>query len=926
METVMSMNDYFGNLNMGLPEDILRRKIYGDYEGAIRLIDRRLARDDQPQALREALITQKEIIRRLPLDYPLSRAEALSLVREHIADFTEEEFDERVDAGQIWWIYVNGEMRYFNRFFASLCKVDADFSRRAGIGGQGVESAKKGSKEDNLLDITRRRLAAEGKLTRRIRIRASLKLKDDNFTPGMFIRAHLPIPAECDDQSDVRIERVWPETAQIAPGNALQRTVCWEENMEENHEFTVEYSYIRTARYNDLAQIRPDAVQPDFFTEEVAPHLVFTPYIRKLVAELTEGVSDPLEKARRFYDFITLKMKYNFMPQYFTQSSIAENAALNFSGDCGVLTLLFITLCRCAGIPARWQSGYTAEPAFLGAHDWARFYIAPYGWLYADCSYGTGAVRADNEERRVFYFGNLDPFRMAANNAFQADFTVNKQHWRADPCDNQLGEMETSDRGFTWEEFERSKELLECEEVQAPENRFSAIIEKNMDDMIRDLQGCLRIPSVYANDESPYPYGRKIQDCLEYVLRSAESMGFATVNMDNHLGWCEYGEGEEMVAVLGHLDVVPEGEDWTQEPYGANIVGDRLYARGAMDDKGPTMAALYALKAIKESGLPLKRRVRILFGCNEESGSADMKYYREHGGEMPVMGFTPDGEYPVINGEKGLINEAYACSYEQSGPLYLKEIRGGTAHNIVPDYAKAVFLCEPELAEKIAESKAERVSFRKTDTGVIIEADGINAHGGTPEEGINAIGLLVKEMAKLPLEGQLATAIRFLAEKLGTEYDGASLGIAMTDELSGPLTNNLGVIAGDDKGLEVKLNYRYPVTKSFDMCGPQLRAAFEAAGFRQSAALHKKALYVPAESELIRRLMKVYTDCTGDREAQPKSIGGGTYAKMLPNVVAFGPIFPGDEVREHKPDEFMELGRLKDNANIIAEAMYSLAT
>ena len=158
----MNINDSIRSLNVGLPEDILRRKIYGDYEGAVRLIDRRLALNDQPEALRECLIAEKEIMRRLPLDYPLSRSEALALVREHIADFTEEEFDERVDAGQIWWIYVNGEMRYFNRFFASLCKVDAGFSRRAGIGGQGVESAKKGSKEDNLLDITRRRMAEEG--------------------------------------------------------------------------------------------------------------------------------------------------------------------------------------------------------------------------------------------------------------------------------------------------------------------------------------------------------------------------------------------------------------------------------------------------------------------------------------------------------------------------------------------------------------------------------------------------------------------------------------------------------------------------------------------------------------------------------------------------------------------------------------------
>ena len=456
--------------------------------------------------------------------------------------------------------------------------------------------------------------------------------------------------------------------------------------------------------------------------------------------------------------------------------------------------------------------------------------------------------------------------------------------------------------------------------------RFNELLEKSMPDLIRDLQGCIRIPSLYQADDSGYPYGKPVQECLEYTLKLAESLGFAVHNMDNQLGWAEYGEGEEMVAVLGHLDVVPEGDDWTQEPYGANIVDGRLYARGSMDDKGPSMVALYALKAIKESGLPLKRRVRILFGCNEERGSGDMKYYREHGGEMPVMGFTPDGEYPLINGEKGLVNEAYTCSYEQSGPLRLQEIRGGTAYNVVPDYAKAVFLCEPALADELASRTAERVRFSKTETGIVVEAIGINAHGGTPGEGINAIGLLLKEVTKLPLEGKLAEAIRFLAEKLGTEYDGASIGIAMADELSGPLTNNFGVITGDDKGLEVKLNYRYPVTKSFDMCGPILRAAFEEAGFVQSAASHKEALYVPADNELIQRLMKVYIDYTGDSSAKPKCIGGGTYAKMLPNVVAFGPIFPGDEVREHKPDEFMELSRLRDNAYILTEAIYSLAT
>ena len=456
--------------------------------------------------------------------------------------------------------------------------------------------------------------------------------------------------------------------------------------------------------------------------------------------------------------------------------------------------------------------------------------------------------------------------------------------------------------------------------------RFNNLLEKSMPDLIRDLQGCIRIPSIYQADDSGYPYGKPVHECLEFMLKCAADMGFQTHNMDNQVGWAEYGEGEEMVAVLGHLDVVPEGDGWTVDPYGGEVKDGRIFGRGTMDDKGPTVAALYALKALKDSGVKLNRRIRIIFGLNEETGSADMKYYASHGGEVPVMGFTPDGEYPVINGEKGLINETYTCKFTQSGPLYLKSMVGGTAHNIVPHFARADFRCEAALAEEIAAMTGEGITVTRTEDGVLVEAEGVSAHGGTPHEGVNANGRLAQFMAKLPLEGQLAVAIRFLADKIGMEYDGASLGIAMADDLSGPLTNNFGVMNATENELVVKLNYRYPVTKTYESCGPQVIELFAQAGFELTGAVRKNRLYMPAESELIQRLMKVYTDATGDYESKPKSIGGGTYAKMLPNVVAFGPIFPGDEVREHKPDEFMELSRLLDNANILAEAMYALAT
>lgn len=460
----MNINDTLQYLNIGLPDDIARRKAWGDFDGATRLIDRRLAQDNVPEPLRACLTAEREIIRRLPENYPFTRADALAVVRAHIPDFSEEEFDERVDAGKIGWLYIGGEMRFFDRFFETMCKAEPAFAARAGVKMHGVESVTKEQGEGRL-DRVHRLMRENGGISNRIRIRASVRVNDNQFTPGMFVRVHLPIPAACEQQSDIRIEAMSPANGMLSPEDAPQRTVCWEEHMAENHEFSVEYSYVHTARWHDVSQMKADKTQPDFFTQEQAPHIVFTPYIRALVQSLTDGVDDPLQKARIFYDFITLNMKYTFMPSYFILENIAESAARSYSGDCGVFALLFITLCRCAGIPARWQSGLTAEPDFCGGHDWAQFYVAPYGWLFADPSYGTAAVRAQNEERRKFYFGNLDAYRMVANSAFEAPFTVEKQFWRADPYDNQVGEIETAERGLGYQEYARSKEVLSCEEI-----------------------------------------------------------------------------------------------------------------------------------------------------------------------------------------------------------------------------------------------------------------------------------------------------------------------------------------------------------------------------------------------------------------------------------------------------------------------------
>ena len=458
----MNIHDTLRFQNIGLPEDILRLKHHGAYDDAIRLIDYRLKTEKIPEALRYCLQIHREMMVRTPVEFPYTYEEALAIIRQHIPDFTTEEWDRIIAERKVHWAYVNGEMRIFNRFFSSLVKAYKGFAQRANQALPGAESAVGGIP---LLDYAAMRMKENGSMTNRIRIRATMRIKDECFTPGMFVRAHLPIPSTCEQQSDIRIEKIFPEHGQPAPEDAAQRTVCWEENMEDNHEFSVEYSYLHTVKYHDLEEATGIPGTYSFDLEEQAPHIVFTPYIKALAAELTEGVTDPMEKARRFYDFITRNMSYTFMPSYFLLENIPDTCACNYNGDCGVFALLFLTLCRCVGIPAQWQSGFSAEPDFCGGHDWVRFYVEPYGWLYADPSYGVSAHRNENESRRKFYFGNLDPYRMVANHKFQAPFTIRKEYWRADPFDNQVGEIETADQGLTYEEYERSKIILSCVEV-----------------------------------------------------------------------------------------------------------------------------------------------------------------------------------------------------------------------------------------------------------------------------------------------------------------------------------------------------------------------------------------------------------------------------------------------------------------------------
>lgn len=450
--------------------------------------------------------------------------------------------------------------------------------------------------------------------------------------------------------------------------------------------------------------------------------------------------------------------------------------------------------------------------------------------------------------------------------------------------------------------------------------------DEMMQERIETLQRVIRIRSVEEPAKPGKPFGDGPANVLAEALKIADEFGFRTKNMDNYCGYAEYGSGDEMVMVLGHLDVVPEGEGWEYPPYEGVVKDGKMYGRGTADDKGPVMAALFALRDIKESGVALKRRIRIVFGTNEETGCKDMEYYREHGGEIPVMGITPDANYPLINGEKGILVETYERDYKQSGTLKLFSIHGGTAFNVTPSSAKAWLF----VPDSVTLPEAEHITVTRTTDGapeganVCVSAAGKSAHGSTPEKGLNANGLLVNYLAKLPFEGEAKDVLEFLSQKIGIQCHGEGFGVDLHDDVSGWLVNNWGILDGDAGHVSVSLNYRYPVTFTIDDCQPKVQKAFNAAGWSGKTVMHEKALYVPADDPFVKLLLNVYRKETGDM-TEPMCIGGGTYAKSIPNCLAFGVLFPGDPEVEHLPNEYLPLERFEQNEKILKEAMLAMA-
>ena len=427
-------------LNVPLPEDLMKLKWGGDYERLISVIDRRLADETLPAPLRKRLQLERILAARIPSQYPYSYEDALELLRANIRDFKDEELETLWEENTADWIYINGRVQFHELFFDNLMKTRDDYGARF-----------LGTMEDNeknaaLLRENVRLMEEHGGRTVHMRLLTTLSLTPEAEKACMGKTAHvyMPLPVEYVQVRNLRLlgfEGTAGEPVSVDNGSYPQRTARFETVIRGGEVWQTEFEFDNETVFRNPDPSQVLFSQPSFYTGEEAPHIRFTPYLRELTRSVTEGEENPLLEAEKIYRFITSQVKYSFVRSYSTVEDIAEVTAANRKGDCGFQALLFITMCRIAGIPARWQSGLYATPLTVGSHDWAQYYVAPFGWLSADCSFGGSAFRQGDEKRRAYYGANLDPYRIPYASQFMHSFSREEEGLRDDPYDNQSGEV-----------------------------------------------------------------------------------------------------------------------------------------------------------------------------------------------------------------------------------------------------------------------------------------------------------------------------------------------------------------------------------------------------------------------------------------------------------------------------------------------------
>jgi succinyl-diaminopimelate desuccinylase len=456
---------------------------------------------------------------------------------------------------------------------------------------------------------------------------------------------------------------------------------------------------------------------------------------------------------------------------------------------------------------------------------------------------------------------------------------------------------------------------------------FAKYIESYRQEMIGAVLDLVSIRSVQEDPAPKAPFGPGPAKALMKTLEMASGLGFRVSNLNGYIGYAEYGHGEDYVAVLGHVDVVPEGEGWIYPPFDPVTKEGKIYGRGTTDDKGPLVAALFALKAIKDANVKLSKRVRLIIGTNEETENEDIKYYLANE-EPPCCGFTPDAFFPLVYAEKGFINlKIEKTVATEISPI--QELEGGLVANMVPQSAKAAIVADDPYdivrsCSQFSKKTGILISTYVLGNKAIIRSTGEAAHASVPEQGKNAIMQLISFLAGLDgLPGKWSETFSFLADRIGLETNGLSLGLALRDEISGGLTLNVGKIKLSHGILSLVIDIRYPVTAHLHDVMLPLEKVLKDAEFTFAITEHQNPLYFPKDSSLVRTLHRIFKEQTGI-DAKPLAIGGGTYAKEMSNIVAFGPVFPGKPLVEHKPNEYFAIDDLIMCSKIYAQAIYEL--
>ena len=448
--------------------------------------------------------------------------------------------------------------------------------------------------------------------------------------------------------------------------------------------------------------------------------------------------------------------------------------------------------------------------------------------------------------------------------------------------------------------------------------------------LVEMISRLVRIRSVREEAQPGMPFGPGPAAALAEGLKLAEELGFAAKNYDNYVGAVDFNDQETQLHILCHLDVVGEGTGWTvTEPYEPVEVDGMLYGRGTDDDKGPVAAVLLAMQAVKDLGVPLKKNVRLLMGTDEESGSEDIAYYYSKEPYAPCT-FSPDGEFPVINLEKGSYKPVFTKTWAaESATPRVKELHGGFRINVLPPEAQCVVA---ELSAQAARPYCDKaaaetgVTYELTERGddLHILCKGKGAHASTPEEGVNAITGLIHLLCALPLDKVGSTAALHALNALFPHGDsaGKALGIAQADQMSGPLTLAFSLLELNDTGLSGQFDSRVPVCANEDNCKAVAEAAFAKFGFAAEGGMQAPH-YTPADTPLVTTLLKCYEQYSG-RKGECLAIGGGTYVHDIPGGVAFGCAMPGFNGNMHGPDEHTCIADQLTAAKIFAQAIIDL--